>query len=91
MKSISDSSGKRSIISQKSVVSIAYEQNIAAKHICKPFAGHVVSSRLMKRKEKINRMIMVNILKFRVIPSTALIAVQWKHASSKRRNLDSTV
>ena len=46
--------------SQKSVVSITHEQNIICSKtlICSQlFAGHVVGSRPMKRKEKIDRMI----------------------------------
>ena len=43
--------------SHKSVVSVTHEQNIICrkKLICRQlFAGHLVSSRPMKRKEKIN-------------------------------------
>ena len=46
--------------SHKSVISIAHEQNtICSKTlICRQlFAGHVVGSRPMKRKDKIHRMI----------------------------------
>ena len=46
--------------SHKSIVSITHEQNIISSKtlICRQlFAGHVVSSRPMKRKEEIHRMI----------------------------------
>ena len=49
--------------SHKSVVSITHEQNIICSKtlICRQlFAGHLVSSRPMKRKEKIHRMIINN-------------------------------
>ena len=46
--------------SRKSGISIAHEQNIICSKtlICRQlFAGHVVGSRPMKRKDKIHRMI----------------------------------
>ena len=48
--------------SHKSVVSIMHEQNVICSKtlICRQlFAGQVISSRLMKRKEKIHRMIIL--------------------------------
>ena len=51
--------------SHKSVISIAHEQNIicSKKLICSQlFAGRVVGSRPMKRKDKIHRMI-INVIR----------------------------
>ena len=48
--------------SHKSVVSVTHEQNIICSKtlICgQLFAGHVVGSQSMKRKEKIHRMIII--------------------------------
>ena len=56
----SNSSGNRSAFSHKSVISVAHEQNIICSKtlICRQlFAGHVVGSRPMKRKDKIHRII----------------------------------
>ena len=43
--------------SHKSGVSITHEQNIICRQL---FVGHVVSARLMKRKEKIHQKIIIN-------------------------------
>ena len=63
-ESFSDSSGTALPFSHKSVMSIAHEQNIICSKtlICRQlFAGHAVGSRLMKRKDKMHRMINANI------------------------------
>ena len=59
--------------SHKSVVSITHEQNIICsktliKFCRRLFEGHVVSSRPMKRKEKIHRMMKVIKCLFNKIP-----------------------
>ena len=66
--------------SNKSVVSITHEQNIIYSKtlICRQlFAGHVVSSRPMKRKEKIHQMMLIVVClpqwELKILPSVPCI------------------
>ena len=66
--------------SHKSVMSTAHEQNIICSKtlICRQlFAGHVVGSRPMKRKDKIHRMIklLVVAVVFRASPRSTQLAI----------------
>ena len=72
IKSLSDSSGKRSsIISGKThLVGTTHGQTIICRQL---FAGHVVGSRPMKRKGKIHRMITVLICKWRYLAKLKVI------------------